>query len=145
MGAPPVPNELKRKRGTLRADRVGTLRASLINSGEVPTPPETLGEVGLEHWERIWKAASAWISQASDFPLVALTCELFDEREELRELLESDPQNYRQRIALRELEKSLIRNLSLLGLSPADRSRLGFIEVRRESKLEELRRKLEGD
>ena len=117
----------------------------MVNSGEVPTPPETLGEVGLEHWERIWKAGAAWISEGSDFPLVALTCELFEEREQLRDLLEGDPQNYRQRIALRELEKALIRNLSLLGLSPADRARLGLIEVRKESKLDELRRKLEGD
>jgi hypothetical protein len=39
---------------------------------------------------------------------------------------------------LRELEKSIYSNLSLLGFTPTDRSRLGVAEVKKMSKLEEL-------
>jgi hypothetical protein len=74
-----------------------------------------------------------------------MTCELTEEREDLREQLEAEPGNWRQRAALREVERQLLKQLALLGFTPTDRARLGFIEVKRESKIDELRRKLEGD
>jgi hypothetical protein len=44
-----------------------------------------------------------------------------------------------ERKALRDLDRQLVANLSLLGFTPTDRSRLGVAEVKRQSKLEELR------
>jgi hypothetical protein len=46
--------------------------------------------------------------------------------------------NPKDRRGLRELEKSIYSNLSLLGFTPTDRSRLGVAEVKKMSKLEEL-------
>jgi hypothetical protein len=40
---------------------------------------------------------------------------------------------------LRDLERQLVANLSLLGFTPTDRSRLGVAEVKKISKLEVLR------
>lgn len=147
MARHPLPNEIKRRRGTLRAGRVASpgLRVELLNSAQIPTPPEHLGEIGLETWRQLWQAGASWVSQGSDWLLVLMTCELTEEREDLRELLQQEPEDWRQRAALREIERQLTRQLGLLGFTPSDRARLGFIEVKRESKLDELRRKLEGD
>ncbi len=82
-----------------------------------------------------------WISQETDRTLVTLTAELIEEREQLRALVISKPEDYRLRSGLRELEKALTSNLSLLGFTPADRSRLGFAEIKKENKLDALFRK----
>jgi hypothetical protein len=60
------------------------------------------------------------------------------ERDTLRELVLNEPQNFRARASLRELDRQLISQLALLGFSPSDRSRLGLTEVKKESKLEAL-------
>jgi hypothetical protein len=39
---------------------------------------------------------------------------------------------------LRELDRTIVSNLSLLGFSPTDRMRLGIAEVKKQSRLEEL-------
>jgi hypothetical protein len=44
----------------------------------------------------------------------------------------------RLRRGLRDLDRLIIQNLSLLGFTPADRTRLGVAEVKAMSKLEEL-------
>jgi hypothetical protein len=67
-----------------------------------------------------------------------MTAELLDEREQLRGLIEGQPENTRLRAALRAVDKQLVSNLSLLGFTPSDRSRLGLVEVKAKSKLEEL-------
>jgi 5-formyltetrahydrofolate cyclo-ligase len=74
---------------------------------------------------------------------VQLAAEQIDEREQLRAQVLEQPDNIRLRSGLRELEKALVGNLARMGFTPSDRSRLGFAEVKKESKLEELRRKLE--
>ena len=63
--------------------------------------------------------------------------ELMDERHELRALKDQDPENTRLRAALRQLDKQLVSNLSLLGFTPSDRSRLGLVQVKTRSKLQE--------
>jgi hypothetical protein len=144
MGSKPVPNELKQKRGTLRADRVlsPTLRAT-IPQGELPEPPEGLGELGRAVWVQVLTEASAWVSYRLDTFLLGIVCDQFEERAQLRELVLASPDQPRLRIALRELDKALVSNLSSLGLTPTDRARLGFVQVKKESKLEELMKMVE--
>ena len=79
-----------------------------------------------------------WLWQGVDRHLVELTGELMDERRELRALTDQQPENTRLRAALRQLDKQLVSNLSLLGFTPSDRSRLGLVQVKAKSKLEEL-------
>jgi hypothetical protein len=50
-------------------------------------------------------------------------------------MTDNDPKDRR---GLRELDRAIVSNLSLLGFSPSDRSRLGIAEVKKMSKLEEL-------
>ena len=52
--------------------------------------------------------------------------------------------DWRERRALRELDARIISNLSLLGFTPADRSRLGVAEVKAISKMEALKRRQEA-
>ena len=140
-----IPNEIKARRGTLRVDRVlsPSLKGSLVQ-GDFPEPPERLGEIGRSVWNQVLTEAGAWVSYKLDVFLLGILCDQFEERALLRELVEEQPDQPRLRIGLRELDRAIVSNLSTLGLTPTDRARLGFVQVKAESKIEELmRRKLE--
>jgi hypothetical protein len=66
-----------------------------------------------------------------------MVCEQMDERAKLRTQVWNEGKND-ERKALRQLERSIVDNLSLLGFTPTDRSRLGVAEVKKQTKLEEL-------
>jgi hypothetical protein len=70
-----------------------------------------------------------------------MVCEQHDRREFLRGMLVSDPENWRLHRQLTDLENILTSNMGRLGLTPADRTKLGYAEVKRQSKLEELQEK----
>ena len=143
-GRPNTPLELKRLRGTLRADRLpaNAPLERLCEPLQAPLEPLGLSEQGLAFWGSVW--GCNWISQNSDYFLVLMTAEAITERESLRELVAANPDNSKARSGLRELERQIISQLALLGFTPSDRARLGIAEVKKESKLEELlRRKAE--
>lgn len=145
-GRPVMPIEQKRLKGTLRPSRVpsGVALIGPVSPLESPEPPEGLSTSGLEFWGLAWQ--TSWISKTTDLVLVRMASEGLSERDTLRELVLSEPQNFRARTSLRELDKQLISQLALLGFSPSDRARLGLSEVKKESKLEDLlRRKAERD
>lgn len=141
MGRPVIPTEIKRLKGTLRADRLPSNAPleRLCEPLQAPREPLGLSGEGLAFWGAVW--GCNWISQKSDYYLVLLTAEAITEREALKELVASMPENTKARSALRELERQIISQLALLGLSPSDRARLGIAEVKKESKLEELLRR----
>ena len=142
-GRPPVPIEQKRLRGTLRTDRLPNGEPMpLLQPQGLPEPPSELSEAGLDFWFLVYEAGR-WISHTTDRTLVTISAELIEEREQLRALVLANPEDYRLRSGLRELEKALTSNLALMGFTPADRSRLGFAEVKKENKLEELMRRVE--
>ena len=91
-------------------------------------------------WNRIWSIGKVWVSAQTDIELLQILCELLDERAELRIIL-GETQSPEHRKALRDLERTIISIMSLLGFTPSDRSRLGVAEVTRLSKVEELRAK----
>lgn len=142
-GRPPKPIEQKRLAGNpgKRALTKGTL-ALLPSFYERIEPHRPLGTPGLELWNRVWDMGNSWISPKSDIELLLITCELIDERWNLRAAVMRDKRP-EERKALRELDRQLIANLSLLGFSPTDRSRLGVAEVKARSKLEELKARAE--
>lgn len=141
IGRPTQPTELKRLKGTLRADRLPPDEAliTLTNSPGEPIPRTELGEQGLAFWSQAWSIP--WLSQSSDYWLVLITAQALDEREQVRLALAESPSDRRTRATLRELDKQVINSYSLLGFTPSDRSRLGVAEVKKESKLDELLRK----
>jgi hypothetical protein len=138
-GRPPKPLEQKRllgnpgKRALPKPDSIQVLPRAV----ELPEPSRPLGKPGRELWDRVWSAGVAWISPDTDNEILLITCELIDERWNLRTrvLREEDSKDRRN---LTQLTKLIQENLSLLGFTPADRTRLGVAEVKAASKLEEL-------
>jgi len=141
MGRHPLPLEEKRKRGTLRADRLpgtGLEEVPRLPIGEgIPSPPEHLGPRGTEFWSKAFQGGN-WLWGDVDGTLLQHTAELLDEREELRDLVQDQPENTRLRAGLRQLDRQLVSNLAHLGFTPSDRARLGLVRVKQQSKLEEM-------
>lgn len=109
---------------------------------EAPEPHRPLLTHGRELWDRVWNSGIAWISPDTDVELLLMTCEMVDERWNLRiKVMSSDNMQMARR--LDNLTRLIVGNLSLLGFSPSDRARLGVAEVKRISKIEELRRRRE--
>lgn len=139
-GRPPKPAEQKRllgnpgKRPLPDPSELEVLRPAQ----QVPEPPRPLLEPGKILWDRIWNSGINWISPETDIELLLMTCEMVDERWNLRiKVMQNDNMQMARR--LDNLSRIIASNLSLLGFSPADRSRLGLAEVARVSKLAELK------
>jgi hypothetical protein len=141
-GRPPKPTEIKRKLGNpgKRALPNTAVVQYLEQSVVIPDPSRPLLKYGKEFWDKVWGSGLSWISANTDAELLLMTCELVDERWNLRvRVMQSN--DWRERRALRELDDRIIRNLSLLGFTPADRSKLGVAEVKAISKMEALKRR----
>ena len=141
-GRPAKPTEVKRKLGN--PGRRPLPDSSVVQYLEpvvsVPDPARPLLKYGREFWDKVWGSGLSWISANTDAEILLMTCELVDERWNLRvRVMQSN--DWRERRALRELDDRIIRNLSLLGFTPADRSKLGVAEVKAISKMEALKRR----
>ena len=130
-GPPPLPIEEKKRRGTYRRDRDPGARRALVL-----LPAVTLSPDGPLIEALVTSGAAVWIGP-TDMPIVRLAQRLWDDAERLRAALDVEFSEPAFR-AYRDLTKELIGCLSLLGLTPADRSRLGVAEVKTRSKLEEI-------
>jgi len=109
----------------------------LERAEERPEPTRPLLKYGQELWDRIWGMGATWVSDKTDIELLMMTCEMIDERWNLRvKVMQND--DPRMRRGLRELDRQIVSNLSLLGFTPSDRARLGVAEIKAKSKLEEL-------
>ena len=138
-GRPAKPIEEKRRLGNpghRPLPTEGTL-VPLEPIDSIPEPPRPLLQAGTELWERVWSAGATWISPHIDIELLLITCEMVDERWNLRiKVMQSNNMQMARR--LDNLTRLIVSNLSLLGFTPSDRSRLGVAEVRAKSALEEL-------
>lgn len=106
-------------------------------------PFRPLEYAGKQLWDSVFKYAELWISRRTDVHLLLMTCEQLDRRETLRSQLTEKPEDRALIMSLNETEKLIATNLGQLGFTPAERTRLGLAEVRRESKLEQLRKQRE--
>jgi hypothetical protein len=138
-GRPPKPIEQKRLLGN-PGKRALPKPGDIIHLEQVfeaPEPPRPLLKYGQELWDRVWSMGATWISAKTDIELLVMTCEMIDERWNLRvKVMQTDEPRLRR--GLRELDRQIVSNLSLLGFTPSDRSRLGVAEVKAVSKLREL-------
>jgi hypothetical protein len=104
---------------------------SLPEEPTIPEPHRTLLTVGGEAgpgrqlWDRLWTAGSRWL-KPDDAELILLLCEQEDERAILRRMVFQDPNDWRARVGLRQLERHITDLLSILGFTPTDRARIGF-------------------
>lgn len=138
-GRPPKPVEQKRLLGNPgRRPLPDENTVQLIPAvTETPEPERPLLQPGRALWNKVWEMGVNWISPSSDLELLLMTCEMVDERWNLRAKVMRDG-DAKDRRGLRALETLIINNLSLLGFTPTDRSRLGVAEVKTQSKLDEL-------
>ena len=141
-GRPSKPVEVKRKLGNpgQRPLPKQSEIQMLDPISSVPEPARPLLKYGREFWDKVWGHGLQWISPNTDAELLLMTCELIDERWNLRvRVMQSN--DWRERRGLRELDARIVSNLSLLGFTPADRSKLGVAEVKAISKMEQLKRR----
>lgn len=155
MANPRTPTELKRKRGfpghdghlhkgeviaLARVGGPGGHSTAKANLGPM-SPPEdgaTLVQQMLD------AGAGAWVGSTDAVMLLPLLAEAWDERRQRREQLMRKGRYWplakqkSETAALRDLEKQITQWLSLLGLTPIDRSKLGVAEVKAQSTLEAL-------
>lgn len=133
-GRPPKPVEQKRRLGNPGKRAMpthGSLAAVPSAGSEVPDldPHATL--------EQILSDGAVWLA-STDRVALAMLREALEERSQLREVLLAT-QSLDVRKALRDLDKQIISQLSVLGFDPAARARLGLAEVKAQSTLEKLR------
>lgn len=113
--------------------------AVIPGASSMPEPVRPLQDAGMALWLRVWNAGQVWLSPDTDLEILQLTCELLDERQELAEIVK-ETRDWHDRRALRSIDQQVVSNLSLLGFTPSDRSRLGVARVKAESKLEAMRK-----
>lgn len=141
-GPPPKPIEAKRRAGNpgkRPLPDVAKTAPLLAGSAGMPEPARPLRATGKAMWRRIWSSGAVWLAALADAETVLIVCEQIDERHALRQRVFKYGDRF-DRIALRALEKQIMHGLSVLGLTPTDRSRLGVAEVKVESALAKLRR-----
>jgi hypothetical protein len=139
-GRPPKPAEVKRALGN-PGKRPLPDEKTIVALPQITRTPETtrpLGSHGKQFWDRVWEMGSSWISANTDYETMLMTAEMIDERWNLRVKVMTEGQP-KDRRALRDLDRAIQSQLASLGLTPADRSRLGVAEVKKMSKIAELR------
>lgn len=144
-GPAPLPIEQHRRRGNPGKKALPSKDSTVAipMAKTTPTPPRKLGKEGQALWDRAWTAGKTWLSADGDVDILLLLCEAMDERTELRKLVLTEG-DWRQRSALRSLEKQVIDKLQLLGFTPSDRGRLGVAEVKPEDEMAKYRARVAG-
>ena len=149
MPNPPVPTERKRSRGNpgKRAlpEATNTIALAPLTAEDAPSG---LDAGGLQAWSRM-TASCPWLGE-SDKEMMLMLCEKVDRRDQIVEELarsqfllvnETTGAVHPNPLVgmLSTLESDLVKMLSLLGMTPTDRTRLGLAEVKAQSTLERLR------
>lgn len=149
-GPPPKPLELKRRLGNPGKQKLPaeTSTASLAPASSVPRPPKSLGKVGRTTWKRLWTAGWIWLSPKTDYDVMTRLCEEHDARDQLRTIIAKEgriletnsgqPYTHPAVWQLSAVDKAITKYESLCGFTPADRTRLGLAEVKRQSRLQEF-------
>lgn len=116
-----------------RSDSRGYTKRMTIPQADldnIPEPPRPLKEPGRKMWDRIWSYSVSWLAPQQDVEMLAMACEQLDMLVDLKELVartKYQPADVRMYM---EVTKQFTRSLSLLGLTPLDRARIGVAEVR---------------
>mgnify|MGYP002628172210 CR=1 FL=1 len=142
----PVPIERKRALGNPGKRALPSLIETLAIEA-LSSAPLNLAGVGLDAWNQI-SSNSPWLSE-SDLTLLSLYCEKVERHAEMLDKLKATDfvfftekgYAYSNPLVgmLATIETDMVKILSLMGLTPADRSRLGLAEVKAASTLEKLR------
>lgn len=145
-GRRPKPVEQKRRIGNPGGRKLPS-RAQIVAlpslASSVPEPHRPLGTHGKELWHRIWSSGAAWLRPALDGDLILMACEMTDERTVLRQIVFTNQTAWRERRALREIDRQITSLLSQIGFSPTDRASLGIGE-HQEHEFAKIRQRIEA-
>jgi P27 family predicted phage terminase small subunit len=144
----PVPTERKRARGNPGKTKLPSPTEVIEVEPLEHDAPIILGPAGRDMWLKM-NASAHWLGE-SDSLAVMMLCQKADRRQEILDRLETEPlvlvpengsraQPNPLVTMLDQVEKDMVTLLSLLGMTPTDRSRLGLAEVKKQSTLEKLR------
>ena len=145
-GRPPKPIEQKRKNGNPGQRPLPDLKNVIALPQIKGDAPLHLSDAGQKMWADV-RAMAPWIANTDGKLLIEL-CEKMDRKYELQaKMAQSDFVLYTDKGyayanplfgMLNTVEGDIIKLLSLLGLTPIDRSKLGVAEVTTKGKLAQL-------
>lgn len=148
-GPAPMPIERKRKLGNPGQRKLPSMTVLPTQTVDL-IRPDSLGPEGSSFWDRAVEFCGSWL-RSGDAALLTLTAEALDRRAYFLSVLANDgwhvvtdkgyPYKHPLVGPLADLELQIGRWLGQLGMTPADRTRLGVAEVKAVSKLEALRAK----
>jgi hypothetical protein len=138
MANPPKPAELKVLQGNPGQHKIKvSADVAPVPYGWVE-PLRPLDWAGQQLWDSVFKAGELWVSNRTDIQLVQLVCEQLDRKVRIESYIVEHPDEWHMFKQLNDLERLIQSNLSLLGFTPADRTRLGLVSAKTKSKLEDL-------
>ena len=138
MANPPKPAELKVLQGNPGQHKIKvSADVAPVPYGRVD-PLRPLDWAGSQLWESVFDAGELWVSSRTDVQLLQLVCEQLDRKVRIESYIVEHPDEWHMFKQLNDLERLIQSNLSLLGFTPADRTRLGLVSAKTKSKLEEL-------
>ena len=138
MANPPKPAELKVLQGNPGQHKIKvSADVAPVPYGKVD-PLRPLEWAGQQMWDSVFKAGELWVSNRTDVQLLQLVCEQLDRKVRIESYIVEHPDEWHMFKQLNDLERLIQSNLSLLGFTPADRTRLGLVSVKTKSKLEDL-------
>lgn len=150
-GRKPKPVEQKLRTGNPGKRKLPTLASVQtlpVARTQVPEPHRPLMGAsnngrgpGQRLWHMIWESGSPWLNADVDAELVMIVCEQTDERAILRDRMFRNGIDWRERAALRMLEKQIAQNLAQLGFTPVDRARFGTLSTQTDA-LQEFRERV---
>lgn len=138
MANPPKPAELKVLQGNPGQHKIKvSVDVAPVPYGRVD-PLRPLDWAGQQLWDSVFGAGELWVSNRTDIQLVQLVCEQLDRKVRIESYIAEKPDEWHMFKQLNDLERLIQSNLSLLGFTPADRTRLGLVSAKTKSKLEDL-------
>ena len=150
-GAKPTPTAEKIALGKI--SKAPTYIPTVLASA--PKSPVKLEGKALAEWNRVWGIGYPWLSPMGDLRLVARYCLLTAEEEVIREVIgregaisqgyNGQPRPHPLYARLAIVERNLIQIEDRTGLNPVERGRMGHVEVKSRSIIDELREKREAD
>lgn len=149
-GPPPRPVEKNRKLGNPGKRKLPS-RSNVVALPSIRSEkPETLGPDGSRFWNETMSVCSGWLAN-SDYEMVRLCAEAMDRRAFILRVLAEEgwsvmtdkgyPYKHPLVSPLMELEAQIGKWMGVLGMTPADRTRMGVAEIKARSVLESLREK----
>jgi len=133
-GRRPKPVERKRRLGNLGKRPLTSIDGNVVALPvtSIPEPHRPLSDnYGRRLWNAVWTAGASWLRPSMDAEVVLMACEAIDERVQLRTTVMLNPTQWRERRALRELDRQVASLLGQLGFSPAERANLGVTDEQR--------------